>query len=49
VMGGGVILNEVPIDLRRPRSRRELWSDERTLSFMRELEDQLAAADGRPR
>ena len=42
VMGPGVIVHEVSIDLPRPRSRRGLLSDERTLGLMRELEERLA-------
>jgi NitT/TauT family transport system ATP-binding protein len=47
VMGRGVILDEVLIDIPRPRSRRDLLRDERTLTLMRELEEQLADAGGR--
>jgi NitT/TauT family transport system ATP-binding protein len=46
VMGRGVVLAEVDVDLPRPRSRRTLLSDEHTLDLMRELEELLADADG---
>jgi NitT/TauT family transport system ATP-binding protein len=45
VMGRGRILREVDVDLPRPRSRREMLTDERTLELMRELEQHLAEAD----
>jgi ABC-type nitrate/sulfonate/bicarbonate transport system ATPase subunit len=46
VMGRGQILHEVDIDLPRPRSRRDLLSEEHTLALMRELEEHLADAGG---
>jgi ABC-type nitrate/sulfonate/bicarbonate transport system ATPase subunit len=48
VMGRGVVRAQVDVDLPRPRSRRTLLSDERTLELMGELEDLLADADGSP-
>jgi NitT/TauT family transport system ATP-binding protein len=48
VMGRGVMRAHVDVDLPRPRSRRTLLSDERTLDLMRELEDLLGEADGAP-
>jgi ABC-type nitrate/sulfonate/bicarbonate transport system ATPase subunit len=48
VMGRGVVRAEVDIELPRPRSRRMLLSDERTLELMSRLEDLLGDADGTP-
>jgi NitT/TauT family transport system ATP-binding protein len=48
VMGRGVVRAEVDIELPRPRSRRMLLSDERTLELMGRLEDLLGDADGTP-
>jgi NitT/TauT family transport system ATP-binding protein len=45
VMGNGVMAAEVPIDLPRPRSRRTLLSDPRTLELMRVLEEKLGGKD----
>jgi ABC-type nitrate/sulfonate/bicarbonate transport system ATPase subunit len=46
VMGRGVVHAEIDVDLPRPRSRRTLLSDERTLQLMRRLESLLGEADG---
>ncbi len=45
VMGNGVMAAEVPIDLPRPRSRKTLLSDPRTLDLMRVLEEKLAGKE----
>jgi NitT/TauT family transport system ATP-binding protein len=42
VMGNGVMAAEVPVELPRPRSRKTLLSEPRTLELMRVLEERLA-------